>query len=378
MTVPEAPRKRLEFFSEYLTGDVLPFFEKYTLDAESGAMKNHVADDGTRLSDEFFMWSQLRAIWVYSALYNRIEKRPEWLAVARGLVSFCLDHGRDEAGRWCYYLSDGFAVYGLAEYYRATGDERALDAALATYESIQERLAVPGSYGTEPYAIPPGAKAHAISMIFSIAFDELGDAADRDDIRRAALYHAREVMGAFLRPETGLVLEYVALDNRPIPGGMGRVVVPGHAIESMWFMIHIFRLRGDAEAIGTALECIRRHLEFGWDDVFGGIFLGADAEGKHPVWPNWEAKLWWPHTEALYALTLAKEFSDAPWIDKWYRKVHEYAFSHFPVPEYGNWTQWLDRRGRKLDRAVTARVKDPLHLARALVLAVESLTRQIE
>jgi len=359
MTVPEAPRKRLEFFSEYLTGDVLPFFEKYTLDAESGAMKNHVADDGTRLSDEFFMWSQLR---------------------------------RDEAGRWCYYLgpdrritqgavsiySDGFAVYGLAEYYRATGDERALDAALATYESIQERLAVPGSYGTEPYAIPPGAKAHAISMIFSIAFDELGDAADRDDIRRAALYHAREVMGAFLRPETGLVLEYVALDNRPIPGGMGRVVVPGHAIESMWFMIHIFRLRGDAEAIGTALECIRRHLEFGWDDVFGGIFLGADAEGKHPVWPNWEAKLWWPHTEALYALTLAKEFSDAPWIDKWYRKVHEYAFSHFPVPEYGNWTQWLDRRGRKLDRAVTARVKDPLHLARALVLAVESLTRQIE
>ena len=40
------------------------------------------------LSTDKYMWSQLRAIWTFAALYNRIEPRQEWLDVARHIYEF--------------------------------------------------------------------------------------------------------------------------------------------------------------------------------------------------------------------------------------------------------------------------------------------------
>jgi N-acylglucosamine 2-epimerase len=50
-------------------------------------------------------------------------------------------------------------------------------------------------------------------------------------------------------------------------------------------------------------------------------------------------------------------------------------FRHSPVWEHGEWTQRLDRRGRKVDTVVALPVKDSFHLQRALILAIESLRR---
>ena len=56
--------------------------------------------------------------------------------------------------------------------------------------------------------------------------------------------------------------------------GERTVVVPGHAIESMWFQIHIARAQGDQAACRRAVEVIRRHLELGWDPQFGARMTG--------------------------------------------------------------------------------------------------------
>ena len=55
--------------------------------------------------------------------------------------------------------------------------------------------------------------------------------------------------------------------------------------------------------------------------------------------------------------------------------MHNYAFGHFPVAEHGEWTQKLDRRGRKLTEVVALPVKDPFHLPRALILCADVLQR---
>jgi len=391
MRIPEKPAEKLAFLRDRLLNDVVPFWERHGPDPATGAIRTCIADDGASLSDDRYMWSQLRAVWTFSALYNRIEPRERWLDVARRLVAFCTRHGRDETGAWRYRVSpegraldgplsiytDGFAMYGLAEYFRAAGDQSAARVAVETLENVQKRLAVPGSYGIAPYSIPEGAQAHGISMIFSLVFHDLGVALGREDAREAGLVHARRVMDTFLRKDSGLILEYVGLDGAELPDPIGKVVLPGHAIESMWFMIHIFRRYGDRDRIRRALESIRRHLEFGWDPQYGGIFLARAAEGGEPAWPHWEKKLWWPHTEALLALILAREFSDADWIDEWYRRVHEYSFSRFPDPVHGEWTQRLDREGRKIHEVIALPVKDPFHLPRALILAIESLERQL-
>jgi N-acylglucosamine 2-epimerase len=183
-------------------------------------------------------------------------------------------------------------------------------------------------------------------------------------------------MDHYRRPEKKLLLEYLGMDNQPVATPAGRTVVPGHAIECMWFMIHILRDLGRAQRIPEAVECIHWHIEKGWDAEYGGIFLGMDAEGKQPIyWANWDKKVWWPITEALYALLLCREYTDAAWPQEWYWRVHDYAFSHYPVAGHGEWTQRLDRKGRKITDLIALPVKDPFHLPRALIYVIDVLER---
>jgi len=368
---------------------VVPFWLEHAIDWENGGILTCISDEGRVLSQDKYLWSQLRAIWTFSALYNNIERRREWLDVAQHIYHFVKRYGRDEQGQWVYCVNkdgeilegatsiyaDGFAIYGLTELARATGDQEVIDLALDTYENVQSRLARPGSYQIAPFEMPEGGKAHAISMIFSLVFNELGHYLGDQAMIEASLYHAGEVLDVYLRPDRDLLYEFVRQDNTLIDTSQGRSIVPGHAIESMWFMIHIYRRAGDDSRIRQAAEAIKWHLEFGWDHEYGGLIHARDAEGGTPWWRYADAKLWWPHTEALYATLLAYEISREAWCLDWFERVHNYAFSHYPVPGYGEWTQKLDRRGEEFTDTVALPVKDPFHLPRALIYCIQILGR---
>ena len=378
----------LDQYRAELLDRTIPFWMKYGVDWKNGGICTCIADDGRVLSDDKYMWSQLRAIWTFSALYNKIERRKEWLDVALNIYNFVKKHGRDENDNWVFLVdkngkqlqgatsiyADGFAMYGLTELARATGDQDAVHLARETYANVQRRLAQPGSYGTAPLPIPPGAKAHGISMIFSLVFTELGELLNDATIVNAGFDHAKQVMNVFLRPEHQRLYEFARLDDTLLDVLPGRVVNPGHVLESMWFMIRIFQRTNDTARIRQAIEAIKWHIELGWDEEFGGILLARDAEGS--FWENkWDTKIWWPHTEALYALLLAYSISKEPWCLEWFTRVHDYSFSHFPVPQYGEWTQNLDRRGNKLNATIALPVKDPFHLPRALIYCVRALEK---
>ena len=379
----------LAIYRAELLERVVPFWLQHAVDWQHGGLLTCIADDGTVLSTDKYLWSQLRAIWTFSALYNRIEPRQEWLDVALHIFDFVRRHGRDDQGRWVFAVdqngrvlqgadsifADGFAIYGLTELARATGDRAVIDLALETYRNVQARLALPGSYGIGPFTLPENGKAHAISMIFSLVFDELGHLLDDPAIIAAGRAHADEVMDVYRRPEQQLLYEYVHTDNTLIDTPQGRAIVPGHAIESMWFMMHIYRRTGDAVRLQQAAECIRWHLERGWDDEYGGLYHAVDAAGGDPWWRFADAKLWWPHTESLYALLLAYEHSREPWCLDWLARVHDYAFEHYPVAAHGEWTQRIDRYGQPFTETVALPVKDPFHLPRALILCIDVLQR---
>ena len=373
-----------QLYRAELLDRTIPFWLKYGIDWQHGGICTCISDEGQVLSGDKYVWSQLRAIWTFSALYNQIERKPEYLDVAMHIFNFIKCRGRNDRGEWYFCLDqhgqplfdggtsiycDGFAIYGLTELARATGNQEALGLACQTYASVQPRLARPGSYQTHPLPIPAGSKAHGISMIFASAFGELGEYLDDRAVTSAALDQAYDVMDVFRCPADRRLYEFVSLDNSRLDSPPGRVVNPGHAIESMWFMLHLFQRIDDRERIRQAIETIRWHCELGWDAEYGGLFLARDAEGS--FWENkWDMKIWWPHTEALYALLLAYWISAEPWCLADFQRVHDYAFSHFPVPEYGEWIQNLDRRGNRVNATVALPVKDPFHLARALIYSV--------
>ena len=378
-----------DLYRSELLDRTIPFWLKYGIDWERGGICTCISDEGKVLSGDKYIWSQLRAIWTFSALYNRIERKQEYLDVATHIFNFITRYGRNEKGEWYFCLDqngkplfdgatsiycDGFAIYGFTEYARATGNQQAIDLARQAFANVQLRLARPGSYQTHPLPIPAGTKAHGISMIFASAFGELGDYLKDCSIVDASLVHAHQVMDVFLRPERQRLYEFVNLDNSLMEMPPGRVVNPGHVIESMWFMIHIFQRENNQSRIRQAIDAIKWHLELGWDAESDGIFLARDAEGS--FWADkWDTKIWWVHTEALYALLLAYSISKEDWCLTWFQRVHDYSFSHYPVPGYGEWIQNLDRLGHELKSTIALPVKDPFHLSRALINSILVLQR---
>lgn len=92
---------------------------------------------------------------------------------------------------------------------------------------------------------------------------------------------------------------------------------------------------------------------------------------------DWCNKLWWVHSEALYALMLAYEHSGDSWFMDTYWKLHDYVFGTFPNPnrEIGEWIQIRDRQGQPEDKVVALPVKDPYHITRAFMHLIKSLER---
>jgi len=374
-------------YRSLLLDGVVPFWLKHGIDWEEGGVLTCMNEDGSPVSGDKFMWSQARSVWTFAALYNRVEKRPEFLKVAENSIRFLLAHGRDEQGRWVYHTdragnviegatsiyTDCLAVYGLSEYYRAVPDENLLAVARATFERVRRRIEEPDFTETAPYPLPAGWKNHGVPMIMTETTGELAQTLADSSLEALADSYAARVMDHFVRPQRKVLLEFLTDTYEELPPNAGTFVMPGHAIESMWFVLHRAWRRGDGALARRAAEVIRWHLERGWDPEYGGILLGIDAEGHEPFLPHGTMKAWWPHTEALYALLLAHHLTGEAWCAEWYDKVQDWAFSHFPMPETGEWRQRLTREGQPTTEVIALPVKDPFHLPRVAMLIMQLL-----
>lgn len=383
-------RESADLYRRTLLDDIVPFWLRHGFDRTNGGISNILDDAGNVVGTDKYMWSQGRALWTFSALCNRVERRAEWLEFANHLFEYIRTHGRNDRGHWVFRLDaqgrvldddisiyvDGFVLAGLTEYYAATGNEQAMSLALETYEQTSKRIARPGSYGVAPYLLPPGLKTHGLNMCFGLFYFELGQVACRNDIRDAGVALAREILDDFYVPEKDAILEFVTTDGRPVDSPEGRACVPGHAIESLWFQIWIFERTGDVERIRECCRLIRRHLELAWDPEFGGLRLALDINGvEPPYWNHAACKPWWVQAESLVATGYAYAHTGEQWCLDWHARVQRFCFAHYPVST-GEWTPWVDHQNRPMRNPVLP-VKDPFHLPRAMIHLIDLFGKQI-
>lgn len=375
-------RDYYELYSDALNKEVIPYWLKHAKD-ESGAINNCIAEDGSLLSKDRYIWSQGRALWTFSAMYNRIEKKQEYLDMADGLFGYLSKIGRNPDRTWNYLYDesgkmlegdisiyvDGFVLAGMTEYYIATGNEEAKAIALEIYEETYKRIHTPGSFRVAPYVIPEGMKTHGVNMVFSFFYTNLARATGREDIREAGHKLAMEVLDSFYVEEKDAVLEFVNLDGSFSDTPEGRTCVPGHVIECMWFLINIFEEAGETEHIAKCCRLIRRHIELALDEEQGGLRLALDIDGKEPVfWGKPTYKPWWVQIETLVATAYAYKHTKDKWFQKMHERICEFAFSNYPNG-YGDWYNWLDWEGKPAETAALP-VKDPFHLPRGLIYLI--------
>jgi N-acylglucosamine 2-epimerase len=180
------------------------------------------------------------------------------------------------------------------------------------------------------------------------------------------------VLKYFYKPDEKALLENVGPNGEKLDSPQGRLVNPGHAIESAWFIMREGLVRNDRNMINAALDILDCSLEIGWDKEYGGLFSFVDIEDKPPEQLEWDMKMWWSHTEALYATLLAHSITGSQKYEEWFDKIHDYSFSHFADSD-GEWFGYLHRDGSVSNTLKGSMWKGPFHLPRALLLCTRLL-----
>lgn len=158
----------------------------------------------------------------------------------------------------------------------------------------------------------------------------------------------RDLRTLFMKPDIQAVMEVVGTDGSIIDHFDERTLNPGHTIEGGWFVLEEARCRGnDPELIKVGCDMIDWAFERGWDQENGGLLYYTDVYGK-PVQEYWHnMKFWWPHDEALIAMTLAYKLTGEERYAIRHNMVHNWAFSHFQDVQHGDWFGYLNKDGSR-------------------------------
>ena len=264
---------------------------------------------------------------------------------------------------------------GLTEYYRATGEPVYLEEARELFWKIVQWIQRPALLDRmENTALPPVISLASEMVLMCMAMDLLKIS---DDPRvRLVLKEAVERAIKHYDPGRCILLENVTLDGSDIgTWPEGRHFIPGHSIEVAWFILHALEFVTHPTARQVALDALEGSLEFGWDREFGGLTYFMDVAGKPSLFPEAPMKLWWPHTEALYALLLAYSTThEQKWL-AWLETVDAYAYRTFVDEEYGEWFGYCDRQGRLTHTCKGGSYKAFFHVPRFLMFSVQLLDR---
>src|SRR5690606_19348480 len=380
--------KYSELYKKTLLDDVIPFWENNSLDLENGGYFSCLDKNVKVFDTDKFIWLQGRQAWTFSMLYNEVDKNPKWLEIARSGIDFIRKYGMDREGNFYFSVtkegqplvrpynifSDCFAAMAFAQYAKATGDQEIASLAKRTYYNILKKKDDPRGIYDKNTDIRP-LKGFSLPMILWNLVLELEDVLDKEEIERTIDFSVQEVMEVFLQKDSGLIYEFVMPDGSLSDSFNGRLLNPGHGIEAMWFMIDIGARRRDRNLIEKATGTILNILEYSWDRKYGGIYYFMDAMGKPPQQLEWDQKLWWVHLESLVALAKAYEHTGNENIGAWYKKVHDYAWSHFPDPDNGEWFGYLNREGKPLLTLKGGKWKGCFHVPRAMFQCWRSFDR---
>lgn len=429
MTAPEGPAHDGSLRT-HLEREVLAWWSRHGADDELGGVRTCFTNRGELHSTEKYTWSQGRWAFTCALIADEIGAgrlagdRALWHRRALATADFLAEHAVLPDGRTAFRMdergapladaqgelatsvfADLFTVLGLAGALRLEGDkgggasgsggasapvegadavgsdrwlrqaERILQGAA---ESVRRRTA-----RTEPYPVPEGFRDLAGPMTLVHVAAELhratGSAIASEvmtDARAALLGGERSLLG------DGTWWEYRPDASADHDTLLARHVTPGHLLELLWMLVHVGDRHPQLAVPDSTLTALAlRALETGWDRAEGGLLryvdrdTGAKPSGRELGTPyetlvqrTWDTKLWWVHAESMYATALLARRTGSDELADWAERVREYTLATFPDPDGQEWIQIRSRDGSPLDEVVALPVKDPMHIARSLLL----------
>lgn len=348
-----------------LTQNILPYWMEKMKDPHGGFYGRRNGHDRLDADAPKGAILHARILWTFSAAYNALHT-PEYLEAARHAYDFIISHFIDREHGGAYwsvtpagepldtkkqFYAIAFIIYGLSEYYLASGDLEALKAAMELFDSIEDHARDREKDGyieamTEDWQ-PIGdmrlseRDANASKTMnthlhilegytnllraLRIAKSEHPDDVTETDIERvteATTYLLRIFLDRIENPETHHLTLFFDDDWRKFDDAESY----GHDIEASWLLLETAQVIGDRKLIEETLEHTRqialaalkgrredgsmiyelhgdghldedRHWWVQAENVIGQLYLARfhtdpDAEGETAYWLKSAAESW--------------------------------------------------------------------------------------
>ena len=329
---------------ENLTSNILPYWLK--LKDPRGGFYGEVAADGSVFYDApRGVILNARLIWSFAAAYGQLQKT-EYLVAAVHARDWFLDHFCDHKYGGVYWsvTAEGerldskkqlyaqvFAIYGLSELYKVSGDEDALKNAINLYKVVETYFADKQN----------GGYIEALSRDFSPLEDMSLSARDinadktmnshlhileaysnlyqvwPDEGLKEALEKLLDIVGEKVLGPDGHLQLYFKRDWTVIPGAVSY----GHDIETSWLALEsAFALR-DAAVVNRVRPWARKVADAGNEGLLPD---GSMRYEKLPDGHFDDSRQWWVQAETVVGnLWLWKYHADAA---AWDRAVAAWGY----------------------------------------------------
>lgn len=369
-----------ERYKDDLIKNIMPFWMEHGLDKKYGGVYTCVNRDGSLMDTTKSVWFQGRFGFIAAFAYNNIEKNDEWLKASKSCIDFMIDHCTDEHGRMYfevtadgtplrmrrYLFSECFAAIAMSEYAIASGDKQYAEKALEVFHTILYYANTPGLL--QPKYLPAlKSQGHSLTMILINTASRIREAINAPELTEQIDKSIALLEKYFIHPEFKAILETVGLQGEFIDTLNGRVINPGHCIETSWFILEEARYRNwDKHLVELGTKILDWSWNWGWDEQYGGIINFRDCKNLPPQDYSQDMKFWWPQTETIIATLYAYlATGDERYMER-HKLISDWTYAHFPDKEYGEWYGYLHRDGTVAQPAKGNIFKGPFHIPRML------------
>lgn len=393
------PINQLEKLKEEIESDlienILPFWINHAVDSINGGFYGEVSSDGTPVlgaNKGAILGS--RILWTFSTAY-RIYGDSIYRSMADRAANYYITHFIDNLYGGVYWsvtpngepkdvtkqtYATAFGIYGLAEHFRATGNERSLNSAISLYRTLEDKvhqkqeggyIEVFGRDYTRSGAKGVDGNASATKTMNTHihileAYTTLYKVWPNRELK-SNLVELLDILAKKLyNAQTGHLILFCNDNWKPLEDEVSY----GHDIETSWLICEAAEAIGDEAIISAtqkqALSMVNATLENGFE---ANWLMKSESKGYQKLYH------WWPQSEAIVGLINAwqitgnREYLDAAvkcwattsryFVDRenggWHKTIKD-DFSPLSTPKASEWNcpYHNSRMGFEISSRITA------------------------